>query len=101
MGQPSRFPSVHPETAMRRDEFLRATAALALAGGLPFAARASGPTLHMMLPANPGGSRDTSERALGKTLIESKTADTVQNNNKSGAAGALGLAQFAQSSRGD
>ena len=86
---------------MRRDEFLRATAALALAGGLPFAARASGSTLHMMIPANPGGGWDTTGRALGKALIESGAADTVQYDNKGGAAGALGLAQFAQSARGD
>jgi putative tricarboxylic transport membrane protein len=55
----------------------------------------------MMIPANPGGGWDTTGRALGKALQEGKQADAVVYDNKGGAAGALGLAQFINSSKGD
>jgi putative tricarboxylic transport membrane protein len=84
---------------MRRDTFLKSIAALA-AGGLPLAARAA-PALKMMIPANPGGGWDTTGRALGRSLVEAKTADSVQYENKGGAAGVIGLAQFVNSSKGD
>ena len=85
---------------MRRNEFLRAMAALAAAGALPLAARA-GSNVKMMIPANPGGGWDTTGRALGKALQDAHAADTVQYENKGGAAGILGLAQFANSAKGD
>lgn len=78
---------------MRRDQFLKAVAALAATGALPMAARAAA-SIKMMIPANPGGGWDTTGRALGKALQEAKVADTVTYENKGGAAGALGLAQF-------
>jgi putative tricarboxylic transport membrane protein len=86
---------------MRRSQFVRAGAALTLVGSLPLAGRASGPAIRMMIPANPGGGWDTTGRALGRALVESGGAETVQYDNKGGAAGALGLAQFAQGSKGD
>ena len=55
----------------------------------------------MMIPANPGGGWDTTGRALGKALQDAKVADTVTFDNKGGAAGALGLAQFVNGSKGD
>jgi putative tricarboxylic transport membrane protein len=55
----------------------------------------------MMIPANPGGGWDTTGRALGKALTDAKVADTVTYDNKGGAAGALGLAQFVNGSKGD
>jgi putative tricarboxylic transport membrane protein len=55
----------------------------------------------MMIPANPGGGWDTTGRALGKALLDAKLADTVTYDNKGGAAGALGLAQFVNGSKGD
>jgi len=55
----------------------------------------------MMIPANPGGGWDTTGRALGKAMIDAKTADTVQYENKGGAAGVIGLAQFVNASKGD
>lgn len=85
---------------MRRDEFLKSMAALAAAGALPLAARA-GQDLKMMIPANPGGGWDTTGRALGKALVDAKVADSVTYTNKGGAAGALGLAQFVNASKGD
>jgi putative tricarboxylic transport membrane protein len=85
---------------MRRDEFLKAAGALAVLGALPLAARAA-MNIKMMIPANPGGGWDTTGRALGKALQEAKVADSVQYENKGGAAGALGLAQFVSGSKGD
>lgn len=86
---------------MRRSEFVRAAAALTLTGGLPFATRAAGAAVKMMIPANPGGGWDTTGRALGRALVESGGAESALYENKGGAAGALGLAQFAQGSKGD
>jgi putative tricarboxylic transport membrane protein len=85
---------------MRRNDFLKSLAALAAAGSLPLSAHAA-TNLKMMIPANPGGGWDSTGRALGKALTEGKIADTVQYDNKGGAAGAIGLAQFANSAKGD
>jgi putative tricarboxylic transport membrane protein len=85
---------------MRRDTFLTTLAALAATGLLPQAARAA-TNLKMMIPANPGGGWDTTGRALGKALLEAKAVDNVSYENKGGAAGALGLAQFVNSAKGD
>jgi putative tricarboxylic transport membrane protein len=87
---------------MRRDEFLKALLATATSAGfaLPFDLQAA-TTLKMMIPANPGGGWDGTGRALGKALTEAKAVDAVQFENKGGAAGALGLAQFSNSAKGD
>ncbi|MCG2592829.1 tripartite tricarboxylate transporter substrate binding protein [Ramlibacter sp. XY19] len=85
---------------MRRNEFLKTIAALAAAGALPLTASAA-QNIKMMIPANPGGGWDTTGRALGKALIDAKAADSVTYDNKGGAAGALGLAQFVNGSKGD
>jgi putative tricarboxylic transport membrane protein len=85
---------------MRRDTFLKSMAALAATGALPLSAFAAA-NVKMLIPANPGGGWDTTGRALGKALTESKAADTVTYDNKGGAAGALGLAQFVNGSKGD
>lgn len=85
---------------MRRDTFLKSMAALAAAGAFPFSAHAAA-NVKMMIPANPGGGWDTTGRALGKALTEAKVAGTVTYDNKGGAAGALGLAQFVNGSKGD
>ena len=85
---------------MRRDTFLKSIAALAAAGALPLPAWAAA-NVKMMIPANPGGGWDTTGRALGKAMQESGAAETVTFDNKGGAAGALGLAQFVNGSKGD
>ncbi|MFN6995380.1 MAG: tripartite tricarboxylate transporter substrate-binding protein, partial [Aquincola tertiaricarbonis] len=85
---------------MRRDTFLKSLAALAASGALPMSAWAAA-NLKMMVPANPGGGWDTTGRALGKALIDSGAAATVSYENKGGAAGTIGLAQFVNSSKGD
>ncbi|MFG5407660.1 tripartite tricarboxylate transporter substrate-binding protein [Piscinibacter sakaiensis] len=87
---------------MRRDHFLKTLAALAAAGVLPLPARAQAPAnLKMMIPANPGGGWDLTGRALGKALQDAGAAASVSFDNKGGAAGAIGLAQFANASKGD
>jgi putative tricarboxylic transport membrane protein len=85
---------------MRRDTFLKSLAALAAAGGLPLSAQASA-NIKMMIPANPGGGWDTTGRALGKAMQDAGVATSVSYDNKGGAAGALGLAQFVNGSKGD
>ncbi len=85
---------------MRRDTFLRSLAALAAVGALPLSARAAA-NLKMMIPANPGGGWDTTGRALGKALMEAGAASSVNYDNKGGAAGAIGLAQFVNASKND
>ena len=86
---------------MRRDIFLKSLAALAATGTLPLSAYAAAPNIKMMLPANPGGGWDTTGRALGKALTDSGAASTVTFDNKGCAAGAIGLAQFVNGSKGD
>ena len=85
---------------MRRDTFLKSLAALAAVGNLPLPARAA-VAMKMMLPANPGGGWDTTGRALGKALQDAGVASSVTYENKGGAAGAIGLAQFINGSKGD
>ena len=85
---------------MRRNDFLKSLAALAAVVALPMSARAAGANLKMMIPANPGGGWDTTGRALGKALQEAGAA-SVSYENKGGAAGAIGLAQFANGSKAD
>ena len=85
---------------MRRSTFLKSMAALAAAGALPLSALAAA-NVKMMIPANPGGGWDTTGRALGKAMQDSGAAATVTYDNKGGAAGALGLAQFVNGSKGD
>ncbi len=85
---------------MRRDTFLKSLAALAAAGSLPLTAWANA-NIKMMIPANPGGGWDTTGRALGKAMQEAGVAASVSYDNKGGAAGTIGLAQFVNSSKGD
>jgi len=85
---------------MRRDLFLKSLAALAATGAFPLSALAAA-NIKMMIPANPGGGWDTTGRALGKALVDAGAAATVIFDNKGGAAGALGLAQFVNGSKGD
>lgn len=86
---------------MRRNTFLKSMAALAAAGALPAAWAQPGTNMKMLIPANPGGGWDTTGRALGKALLDAKQAATVTYENKGGAAGALGLAPFLVSAKGD
>jgi putative tricarboxylic transport membrane protein len=87
---------------MRRDTFVKAMATLAasVSAGLPLSAKAAA-NIKMMIPANPGGGWDTTGRSLARAMQDAKVADSVNFENKGGAAGALGLAQFVNASKGD
>ena len=88
---------------MRRDQFLKsaaAFAALGATGALPLGAQAAA-ALKILVPANPGGGWDITGRALGKALQDAGAAGAVTFENKGGAAGAIGLAQFVNAAKGD
>jgi len=59
------------------------------------------PALKMMIPANPGGGWDQTGRNLAAAMQSAKLVSSVQFENKGGAAGAIGLAQFVNSAKGD
>ena len=71
-------------------------AALSFAG-----AAAAQPGLKIMIPANPGGGWDQTGRHLAAAMQSASLVSSVQFENKGGAAGAIGLAQFVNASRGD
>ncbi|HWP59710.1 MAG TPA: tripartite tricarboxylate transporter substrate binding protein [Candidatus Acidoferrales bacterium] len=82
--------------AKRMFSWAAALAALAVA----FAAHAQ-PALKMMIPANPGGGWDQTGRTLAAAMQAEKLVSSVQFDNKGGAAGTIGLAQFVNASKGD
>ena len=85
---------------MRREIFLKALAALAACGSVPVSARPAA-NLRMLVPADVGTGWDTTGRALGRALQEAGVASRVTYENKGGAAGTLGLAQFINGAKGD
>jgi putative tricarboxylic transport membrane protein len=55
------------------------------------------PSLKILIPANPGGGWDQTARAMERVLRSEKlVAGGIQLDNKGGAGGTLGLAQFAR-----
>src|SRR5687767_13105160 len=72
-------------------------AALSMSAALAFAQ----PSLKMMIPANPGGGWDQTGRNLAAAMQSAKLVSGVQFDNKGGAAGTIGLAQFVNSAKGD
>jgi len=88
---------------MKRREFALAAAAVSVAcvcGMTPARAQAIG-TLKMMIPANPGGGWDQTGRNLAAAMQAAKVVGSVQFENKGGAAGTPGLAQFINTAKGD
>jgi putative tricarboxylic transport membrane protein len=88
---------------MKRREFALAVAAVSVAqafGIAPASAQAIG-TLKMMIPANPGGGWDQTGRSLAAAMQAAKVVGSVQFENKGGAAGTPGLAQFINTAKGD
>ncbi|HSQ13097.1 MAG TPA: tripartite tricarboxylate transporter substrate-binding protein [Candidatus Deferrimicrobium sp.] len=59
------------------------------------------PSLKMMIPANPGGGWDQTGRNLAAAMQSVKLVSSVQFDNKGGAGGTIGLAQFVNSAKGD
>ena len=88
---------------MNRREFALAVAAVPVVqafGIAPASAQAIG-TLKMMIPANPGGGWDQTGRSLAAAMQAAKVVGSVQFENKGGAAGTPGLAQFINTAKGD
>ena len=82
-----------------RKYFSSLLVALALAG-VTAAAQAQ-PSIKMMIPANPGGGWDQTGRNLANAMQSAKLVSSVQFENKGGAGGTIGLAQFINSAKGD
>lgn len=59
------------------------------------------PSVKMMIPANPGGGWDQTGRHLAAAMQSVKLVSSVQFDNKGGAGGTIGLAQFVNSAKGD
>ena len=76
--------------------FVMATALI-----LPSVVAHAQPSLKMMIPANPGGGWDQTGRQLAAAMQSAKLVSSVQFDNKGGAGGTIGLAQFINASKGD
>jgi putative tricarboxylic transport membrane protein len=85
---------------MRRDQFIKSVFALAAGTSLSLPSLAAA-NIKIMIPANPGGGWDSTGRALGKALQDAGVASSVTYENKGGAAGTIGLAQYANATKGD
>jgi putative tricarboxylic transport membrane protein len=57
--------------------------------------------LKVMVPANPGGGWDSTGRALVAAMQSAGSIKSAQIDNKGGAAGTIGLAQFVNTAKGD
>lgn len=58
-------------------------------------------SIKMLVPANPGGGWDQTGRGLAQAMQQNDLVKKIQIDNKGGAAGTIGLAQFVNSSKGD
>lgn len=87
---------MHP--TMKTLSRLTISAVAALAMAMPAYAL---DTVKFMAPGSTGGGYDQTARTLGKALIEAKVARNATFENKNGAGGTLGLAQFTNSTKGD
>jgi putative tricarboxylic transport membrane protein len=67
----------------------------------PMAAQAQVEQFKIMAPANPGGGFDTIARTLGEALQTSGQVKSVVVENKAGAGGAIGMAQFVNNEKGN
>jgi len=78
---------------------LGSVAALSLIASAPAALALD--NVKILVPANPGGGWDQTGRGLGQALQQNNLVKKVQIDNKGGAAGTIGLAQFVNSAKGD
>lgn len=76
----------------------RAITVVALAAAIPAHAL---DTVKFMAPGSAGGGYDQTARTLGKAMQEAGVAKGTTYENKGGAGGTLGLAQFVNSNKGD
>ncbi len=55
----------------------------------------------ILIPANPGGGWDQTGRALAQAMLAAKLVKNVKLDNRGGAGGTIGIAQFVNSAKGD
>lgn len=79
----------------------RLTIVAALAGLLAAPGLAAAADYKIMAPAAPGGGWDQTARSMQTAMQDEKIAGSVQVINVPGAGGTIGLAQFANQSKGD
>ena len=84
--------------ATLRSTILGGLAALALSAGAAFAQQSE---MKIIAPAAPGGGWDQTARSIQQALPQTGAAKSVQVTNVPGAGGAIGLAQFVNSAKGD
>jgi len=84
-----------------RRTVLHTAAAAVFATILSTAAIADGRDFKILIPSGPGGGWDQTARAMQQALTQSGVAKGVQVTNVPGAAGAIGLAQFVNTAKGD
>ena len=89
--------TITKRTSIRRCIAASATAVAMLACGSALAVD----NLKLLVPANPGGGWDQTGRGLAAALQHNDIVKKIQIDNKGGAAGTIGLAQFVTSSKGD
>lgn len=85
---------------MQITSLMRRLLAITLAS-LALGANAQVDSVKIMAPANPGGGFDTVARVLADALRASGQAKSVSVENKAGAGGAIGLAQFINTEKGN
>lgn len=85
---------------MKKRVFLQSTMAVLLAGFMSGTTLAAD-NLTIIAPAGPGGGWDQTARAMAEVLPTTGGAAAVTVENVPGAGGTLGLAQFADKSKGD
>ena len=82
--------------------FRRLLSVVAFAGALTAAVSAQAlETVRFMAPGSPGGGYDQTARTLGKALQDAGVAKGAMYDNKNGAGGTIGLAQFVNASKGE
>ena len=89
--------TITKRTSIRRCIAASAAAVAMLACGSALAID----NLKLLVPANPGGGWDQTGRGLAAALQQNDIVKKIQIDNKGGAAGTIGLAQFVTSSKGD
>ncbi len=93
---------MHPIPAFPRPlRRLLSGAALTMAAALAAPAFAQLDTLKVMIGANPGGGFDQTGRNLGAAMIAAGVAKNATYENKGGAGGSIGLAQFVNTEKGN
>lgn len=88
---------------LNRRALLRATGLLGLliSVGFPAQAHAQIDTLKVMIGANPGGGFDQTGRGIAAAMQSAGTIRNATFENKGGAGGAIGLAQFVNTEKGN